>query len=73
MLSHVPFEGLVAYKLVAYLEKEVYILRFLNFGDFNNPLSIQLLGGYNIIVGREDILPNSFKALNVLFTHFDNF
>ena len=36
----------------------MYIFRFLHFGDFNNSLSVQLLGGNNINVGRGDIMLN---------------
>ena len=39
------------------LIKKVSVLRFLNFGDFNNSLPVQLLGGNNI-EGRGDILVN---------------
>ena len=49
------------------LIKKVSVLRFLHFGDFNNSLSVQLLGGNNI-EGRGDILVN-FSLWNWAIFH----
>ena len=49
------------------LIKKVSVLRFLNFGDFNNSLSVQLLEGNNI-EGRGDILVN-FLWLLIFYLH----
>ena len=49
------------------LIKKVSVLRFLHFGDFNNSLLVQLLGGSNI-EGRGDILVN-FSWLWIFCLH----
>ena len=65
LLSNLPFEG---YLLISWLLiKKVSVLRFLHFGDFNNSLSVQLLGGNNI-EGRGDIMVN-FLWLLIFYLH----
>ena len=49
------------------LIEKVSVFRFLHFVDFNNSLSVQLLGGNNI-EGKEDILVN-FSWLRIFYLH----
>ena len=56
------------------LIKKVSVLRFLHFGDFNNSLSVQLLGGNNI-EGRgfhgSEFFIYTFDNLHMTIFHYE--